>query len=303
MLGVTLAVDSPATVRVAMTYNSKVLAKRSVVMPAGRPATVWLSLSQIDQAMVDDPLLVSIESAAQPHHTSGVTDSRIWLESVVLGGARQTLVGQLAGDSWRVWTDQLRWFVESSEPFKVELDTTIANPAGWTLVEANAFRSIFANASGQTVCIDMRGRSYWDGEYRALSAAAKEQLDWMAQHKSPGRLEPLDDSVELLRISQGDKNNDGYDESRGTYRLKAQSPRVKFRLEPSPSSPLLWPVLEVDDLPQGELSISVEGDRVDRIWRLADGRVLVELPMRIARPAVVEIRSRPIGHTSDGHKR
>ena len=49
-------------------------------------------------------------------------------------------------------------------------------------------------------------------------------------------------------------------------------------------------VLEIAELPPGKVLATMEGQLVDRIVRLDDGRVLIELPGTLDRPTMLNVR-------------
>ena len=96
------------------------------------------------------------------------------------------------------------------------------------------------------------------------------------------RLIPVD------RNRPGDANNDGYDESRGSYHILATGPRLELKLVPQ-STALARPVLEIIGMPAGEAIVNVEGRLVEDVTRLEDGTLLVQIPTQIDRPTSVSV--------------
>jgi hypothetical protein len=93
----------------------------------------------------------------------------------------------------------------------------------------------------------------------------------------------------LNRTAPGDANNDGFDETRGSYSIIATGPRLELQILPR-SVPVARPVLEISGLPPGEPLVTVEGQLIDRTARLPDGTLLVELPLQFNRPLAVNLR-------------
>ena len=92
------------------------------------------------------------------------------------------------------------------------------------------------------------------------------------------------------RNTPGDANNDGYNETTGSYRIIAQSPRIEFRFVPARGTPDPRPVLEISGLPFGKVLATLEGRLIEGSQRAADGSLLLELPATIDRAATVDVR-------------
>ena len=72
-------------------------------------------------------------------------------------------------------------------------------------------------------------------------------------------------------------------------------PRVNVRLTARgghDTAALQWPVIEVLGLPPGPVSVYVEGQTVQWVTRLSDGRVVIELPITLADRVDVQVRVR-----------
>jgi len=93
----------------------------------------------------------------------------------------------------------------------------------------------------------------------------------------------------LNRSTAGDANNDGYNESRGAYEILASGPRVELTITPRTST-LSRPVFEIAALPTGNVLVNMEGQLISGAVRLSNGDLLLELPARIERPTLVNIR-------------
>src|SRR5262249_4403632 len=109
------------------------------------------------------------------------------------------------------------------------------------------------------------------------------------QKDSPAQIELPETMGRVERRSSGDANNDGYNESRGSYMLIATGPRLELRIVPG-ASPTIRPVMEITGLPPRKPLVTVEGRLIERILRLEDGTLLAEIPARIDRPTEVNIR-------------
>jgi hypothetical protein len=110
-----------------------------------------------------------------------------------------------------------------------------------------------------------------------------------AQDASPGQVTLSLETGRVDRNTAGDANNDGYSETTGTYMLIAGGPRLELQLAPTSAS-LLSPVLEISKLPAGKVLATMDGKLIDRIVRLDDGRVLIEIPGTLQRRVSVSVR-------------
>lgn len=167
---------------------------------------------------------------------------------------------------------QLGWYVETGDKrvYAGRWDpmSDAVNPLEWS-----PMRIVFADARGRRFSFDARGVRHPTIEPQPLL-----------------EIQILDDSARIDRNSPGDSNQDGYDESIGSYRIFALTPTVTLRVSPQ-DKPVDRTLIEVSKLPPGEVRVTVEGELVDRIHRFKDGRVLVELPITVDRPMQIEIRS------------
>lgn len=284
LIGLTIRAGQDTTVNVAMVSGERGLAQRAVRVRAGLPSEVYFPAKLLESASVDRSLrlLVQAEGSREP----------IEIDDVRLTGRPTPIVTPRGRGQWSVTGDGARYRIDQPAEFFVDLDTDLIDPDGWRIVEASAFRTRFENNSGKTLTIDSRGRSYWSGVFKPLSATAREQTLWVTQHDAPPRIDAIDETTQILFDAPCDKNHDGYDESRGTCRVKMAGTRAQLRLKPAQASSLLWPVIEVEGLPESarRLSVVVEGSRIDRVWIVEPGRALIELPLRISRPIEISVR-------------
>jgi len=157
----------------------------------------------------------------------------------------------------------------------LDLPTEQASIDGWRIVQVSAMRVLLASdgrAKRQAIYAD--GRVFLDG-------SPSENVGTIACAPEQGRVD---------RATDGDANNDGYNECRGAYEVVAATPRVDVTLTPASSdSPLDRPVLEIANLPAGALTATMQGQWLEHVERLANGNVLVELPGKIARAVTVTI--------------
>jgi len=101
-----------------------------------------------------------------------------------------------------------------------------------------------------------------------------------------GRGGPNAEDIKVVK--QCDKNNDGYNEARGSYQLIAKGSRFEVMLKPA-TRLLARPVLEIANLPAGSALATVEGQLVEKTTRLPSGNLLVEIPLILERPTTVNV--------------
>lgn len=108
-------------------------------------------------------------------------------------------------------------------------------------------------------------------------------------HKSPADVTVEEAHGRLDAATEGDAENDGYNEVRGAYQIVARTPRVALRLTPR-GAPVVSPVLEIQGLPAGRVSAHVEGRLIESTDRLPDGTALVLLPLKLERATTVTVK-------------
>ncbi|MBC8107616.1 MAG: hypothetical protein H7Z14_13580 [Anaerolineae bacterium] len=194
------------------------------------------------------------------------------------------------GAGWLVQRRGLSYIGEAPGKFNFKLVTSDASRSGWRIEEANAIRARFtSDGQVKNLTVYSDGRAFKDGEWSPMSAAVRDYPDYLAAHQSPAEISVTDTLGRVNRDTPGDANNDGYNEQRGAHQIIATEARLELKIIPHTSS-VTNPVLEVSGLPEGNVLITVEGRLVDRSERLPDGTLLVELPVRIDRPTIVNLR-------------
>ena len=89
-------------------------------------------------------------------------------------------------------------------------------------------------------------------------------------------------------VADGDAGGDGFDETRGCYRLAAEVGHCRFYFHPPPGG-LADAVVRVTGRWKGKVAASSEGLALRRLVRLGDGSVLFVVPGVLKRPAWVEV--------------
>lgn len=280
-----VAVSTPTTNRVA---------NGTAVPPAGAPmrsasaqaegawTIQWIELKAFPTSMpANADLVLRIRS----------NDGTALLIDDVLLAQSHTVVSQSAvpqsGEPWQVRRSALKWQVMVGEKEIFSLAAAPFIRDGYRAIEANPVRAVFASATGM-VAIDRTGRVIENGEAK-LDAGVMSVAKTVAENESPAIIEVASEFGRIERNLPGDQNNDGYDETRGCYTVIASAPRLNITLTPQ-KFPVKWPVIEIVGLPAGTVSVWLEGQTVPWVTRLSDGKVIVELPIRLERPVAFQVR-------------
>jgi len=193
-------------------------------------------------------------------------------------------------DGWTIKRRGLVYLVDHPGQFSFSIATAEAEQGGWWVAEASPARVRFGSAgkpSALTVYPD--GRAYCDGEFKSLVTGMKDAAELTRQNESPAQIAVPANLGRVNRSTPGDANNDGYNETAGAYELVAAGPRLEFTLTPQ-TSVLARPVIEISNLPPGTALINMEGQLVEGSKRLPNGNLLIELPARLERTTLVNVR-------------
>ncbi|WP_428940216.1 hypothetical protein [Fontivita pretiosa] len=296
LAGAYFSSDSPARITVVANLAAGSTRNTVTIAPGQRWTPVMVDLSAAQTA--GDASQPSTGQAPAPTITFLIDSAAaVWCDDLVLIDNTQWLVGgptasgTQPSETWSVRRQGMDIVCDAPQRFSIRLPAAEASTQGWRVQEANALRARFSAESARnrtlTICHD--GRSFWDGEFRPLCSEFHADPNWAQQHLSPALIEIDPAMGRIDRRSPGDANNDGYNESRGCYRLIASGARLECTLVPR-SAPLMRPMLEVAGLPPGQVLVSMEGRLVEQTIRLPDGTLLVELPGRIDRPTLLSLR-------------
>lgn len=279
---------------IAYEVDGRALAHRNVALEPGAWSPVLLDLAQ-----VNDP---NRPAAAGAVGLLTLTfdrpiESDVRMDDVVLIDNTRSLVGDAGATSDGLWSIRQKGFrIYGDQPgrFRFALDTPESSPAdGWTVEEANEMRARFRSEGSacKTLTVYADGRAYWDGQFKPMSTQQDAQVPlYRQQHQSPAEIEVPDETLGRVdRNTQGDANNDGYNEAQGAYQLIANGPRLEARIVPRTAA-LVRPVFEIAGLDGGNVLVTLEGQLVQSTCRLDNGNLLVELPVKIERPASVQFR-------------
>jgi hypothetical protein len=280
--------DQPAQITVSCQISGKTLAQNRAELPPGQWVPVMVDLSNLSdvqrQASLSGPPALSFAISSP---------GEVWCDDVLLIDNTQWIVGEESapGEHFQLRRRGFNYVCETPGKFAITLPTAEALPvAGWHVEQANSMRvRLGSGGKNKMVTIYSDGRSYWDGQYKALSPELKAEPLYAQQQNSPAQIDIPETMGRLERRTPGDENNDGYNEARGAYMLVASGPRMEFTITPG-SVPTFHPVLEITGLPAGKPLVTVEGHLVENPLRLEDGTLLIEIPSKIDRPTQVNIR-------------
>jgi len=204
-----------------------------------------------------------------------------FVDRLALVDDTKTLVSVEGSDGWTV-TEAGRQIVLAA-PNRFELK--IADR--WKVDEANKVRTALLGEDGiWSMYAD--GRAYRQGRYEPILKLPDLHEALQAAHESPAEIEVSDDQGRVDRTTGGDVNNDGYNESLGAYQVRATAAAVAVKF--IPRAPVVMPVLQISGLPDGEVLVTLEGRLLERVIRLKDGTLLIDLRVRFDRPVVVDVR-------------
>jgi hypothetical protein len=275
-----------ATVEVSYVVGFKTLLTRKVSLEPRKWTAVMLDLSSLADPNAAPPAKVG----TLRFRNSGGT---VWCDDVVLFDNTAQLVGdpEKAGDNWSVRRRGFATLMEKPGSYKLRIPTPEAGADGWKVDEADDMRVCLSSADGRrfwTIYGD--GRGYLDGKFKsAVELPPDQQALFEEQQASPAEMTVPEELGRVERNAPGDRNHDGYAEMTGAYQLKASGARFAVTLTPH-TARLVRPVLEIAGLPPGKPVASIEGKLLEKVVRLPEGHVLVELPGTIERAVTMNLR-------------
>jgi hypothetical protein len=298
--------DVPARISVGFDPALPGVKARDVDLPPRQWTALFVELPDgVSSSSVSSPALSSppnlVFDFPSPHAAMScddvmlVNNDKLLVTSPETGDASASNSGIIAGTMppWSVRRRGLHYVGTSPGRFDFSLLNKDASASGWVVDEANNIRAIFHadatdNDPARKLCVYADGRAFWNGQYRPMSAAGRDPV-LAAQHATPARIEVTEGMGRVDRNTPGDANNDGYNETTGSYRLRATGSRIEFRFIPAGVA-VLSPIIEISGLPFGKALITLEGRLVEQSGRSAEGNLLIELPARLDRPATVDVR-------------
>jgi hypothetical protein len=285
LMGAYFMAEAPADVSVACMAGEALLARNAIKLPAGKWCAVLVDTSTIHrQAIGASPVSLRFEF---------ITSGRLWCDDVMLVDNLQTIFEQPAAAtivSWSIKRRGLSYIGDMPDHYRFTLPAPYDAENGWTPVEVNALRARFTAFDGaRQLTIYSDGRAFLEGAFRPIGdARGKPAL--AEAHASPAQIAIADGQGRVNRSTPGDANNDGYNEVLGAYTLVAAGSRLEFTITPR-SAELINPILEITNVPAGELLVTSEGRLIERWVRLENGTVVIELTGQFERPTVVNVRA------------
>ena len=286
LIGAYCYATRPQMLSAAFEADGKTLEQYTVEIPANQ----WT------------PVVLDIPSALSKGSASTIGTLRftfpdalpegLWIDDIVEIDNTGTLYDG-PGDGLSISERGFSFTVERPGKFKQTFRTPEADPAGWKIEEANPIRVRLSSRGPQrSMLIYPDGRQIIDGIMQPMLWNPPDSAALLAAHNTPARITVTGDAGRLDRNSPGDANNDGYAEQSGTYQIIAGGPRLEMRVEPQ-GVPVVRPLLEVREFPRGSTLVTMEGVLVDRVVRLDNGNLLIELPGVLTRPTLVNVRVGP----------
>jgi len=253
--------------------------QRQLTLPAGHWLPAFVDLTQMQ------PLATTGQASREPTLTIN-SDQPLFCDDVMV----------IDNTDWFVSGEQSPWVVKQrgfkitvarEGWFSISLDSLDESNTGWKVEDASTMRATFSSP-GKTkwLTVYSDGRTYWDSRFVPLSAPAKEDPLLPREHERPGTVTVAEGQGRVNRNSEGDANNDGYNEKLGAYELISSGPRMEFTLA-AHGVPLVRPIVEIAGLPPGKPIVTLEGRLIESLTRLKNGNVLVEVPARIEQPATM----------------
>lgn len=213
-------------------------------------------------------------------------EAPVWVDDVLVVNNTQTLL-DTGRNGWTIRRSGHRIIIDRPLSFNLGLLTPQGSPQGWTIEEINPLRARFTSpGSTGTITVFYDGRAMWDGEFRGLSVRTRDDAALAAAHATPGELSVPPELGKVDRSSSGDRDNDGFNEAVGAYRVIASGPRIEITLSPR-AVPIPRPVLQIAGLPAGKVLVTMDGKLIENPIRLEQGDVLVELPSRVIRTTTI----------------
>lgn len=286
LLGCYVKPTSGMEIEIQAVEGGKVLTRASQLAVAGQ----WTFVS-IDLTTADGQKIVASDALTLQLHATDVYRAPfdILVDDVILVDNSRTLLDTLKQGSsgWKISRRGHSTTIDAPGRFKIDLVAAAASQKGWVVREYGPMRIVLAGSGDVKEWVLYNdGRWVEDGRMSVKGASGEEAI---ASHKAPATVEVDEAAGRINRNTPGDADNDGYNEKRGAYQIVARQPRIAIGIKPG-SVPAASPVLEIDSLPPGDVSVMVEGRLIETHDRLPDGRVLVNLPIRIDRPLTVSVK-------------
>ena len=257
------------------------------------------------------PATVSTDAASTFILSCAATAGAFEIDDLVLAQSRVDVCAStvpVSGEAWLVRRKGRSWeFAWNTRVIHREPAVPFAEN-GYAVLEADPTRVLFRSPTAGTLAVNRVGRVIRDGRVeRDAALGTVREASASSDPAASLRVEIIstdgntateeDGAGRIDRTQPGDHDNDGYDETRGCAVVRAAGRRIGVRLSARGGSGgrravMVWPILEVLDLPPGEVSVNVAGQAVPWATRLPDGRVVIELPTALTDQTDVQVRVR-----------
>jgi hypothetical protein len=275
--------DAPQRMRAAYEIDGRPIVHYAVEIPGGQWTPLLLDIAAVANATTGKVGLLRLsfpDGLPQP----------LWCDNVVLLNNTEKVFEGKKNHDWSIEEKGFRYTVKLSNSV-MTLKMPEAAEQGWKLQEANELRARFTSGGAEKHrVIYSDGKQYIDGMFKPLGIKPSIVLELAAQHETPARITVPEELGRVKRNSPGDSNNDGYDEMTGSYQLIATTSRIEFTLTPRTAA-VIRPVVEISGLPPGPLSATMEGKWLEKLVRLENGNVLLEMIGEFSFPTTVHVKT------------
>lgn len=209
-------------------------------------------------------------------------------DDVLLVDNTRTLICPAEADAgWQIIQRGGSLKITSAGRFATSIPLAAAAADGWSIDELSPLRlRLHTDRRWMTLRCDGRYAAN-DGSGLLQQSGSSMAVAW---NQPTAELDIDEADGRLDRDTDGDANNDGYNEKLGAFQVRAAGPRLAFKLTPG-STPMQSPLIEISGLPGGDLKVLMEGKIVNTVCRLPGGHVLVLLPFTLDRLTEVTVRS------------
>lgn len=282
LLRVSLTAATDCAMTLAYVVDGKPQVSAPIMLSAEKPRTVAIDLTTLP-AVNDVGSLELIFPSGSP--------ADFCVDDLELIDNADTLVDGRDG-GLTLQQKGLTLTASRSASFKLRLPLAESPAGGWNVVEANALRARFHSdrPSESELTLYDDGRMLTSGVFGAISASVRDDPRYRAGHASPAEIYVPEEQGRVDRNTPGDANNDGYNERLGVYCIVAGASRIDVTIRPRDVA-VPRPIVQISDLPAGDIRATVEGRLIDRVVRLPDGAVLLALPLRVERATTVSVRT------------
>jgi hypothetical protein len=282
LIGAYFFAEKPQRLRATYEIDGKTLLHYTVEIPANQWTPLLLDISAIEGPPASK---VGMLRLAFPNGLS----QPVWCDDVLLLNNSNEIIEPKHGDAWSVKEKGFNYSVHLSNSI-ITLKTPEATDQGWVLEEANDIRVRFSSKGKEkSRVIYADGKQYVDGVLQPLGIKPSVVLEMQTSHETPARISVPEELGRVNRNTPGDGNNDGYDEVTGAYQIIATTSRLEFTLAPRAGA-LIRPSVEISGLPAGPATATMAGKWVERIVRLPNNNLLLELPGEFTFPMTVNVK-------------